>query len=86
VGSAYVDSSRAVAEEFIAGERDEPEEWQNVAALASADLWLTPSEAREVTAALRDALEPFRDRTLRTRPDGTRRVRVMTMLTPHKQR
>jgi hypothetical protein len=37
-----------------------------------------------VTAALGAALEPFHDRTLRNRPDGTRRVRVMTMVTPHR--
>ena len=70
----------------VAGERNEPEEWQDVAALTNADVWLTPDEAREVTATLGAALEPFRDRNLRNRPDGTRRVRVMTMLTPHPKR
>jgi hypothetical protein len=78
-----MDRSRALAEEFVAGERHEPEEWQDVAALTNADVWLTPDEAREVASALGTALEPFRDRNLRNRPDGTRRVRVMTMLTPH---
>jgi DNA-binding transcriptional ArsR family regulator len=84
VGTAYLERSRAVAEAFIAGERDEPKEWQDVAALQNADVWLTPDEARAVTAALGAALEPFHDRTLRNRPDGTRRVRVMTMVTPHR--
>jgi DNA-binding transcriptional ArsR family regulator len=86
VGLAHIDRSRALAEEFVAGERNEPEEWQDVAALTNADVWLTPKEAREVTAVLGAALEPFRDRNLRNRPDGTRRVRVMTMLTPHPKR
>ena len=36
VGLAYFERSRTLAEEFIAGERDEPEEWQNVAALTNA--------------------------------------------------
>jgi DNA-binding transcriptional ArsR family regulator len=86
VGLAYVDRSRALAEEFVAGERNEPEEWQDVAALTNADVWLTPDEAREVSTALAAALEPFRDRNLRNRPDGTRRIRVMTLLTPHPKR
>jgi hypothetical protein len=60
VGLAHIDRSRALAEEFAAGERNEPEEWQDGVALTSADVWLTPDEAR--------------------------RVRVMTMLTPHPKR
>ena len=38
VGLAFFQRSRTVAEEFIAGERNEPEEWQNVAALTNADV------------------------------------------------
>jgi DNA-binding transcriptional ArsR family regulator len=86
VGLAFFERSGALAEEFIAGERDEPEEWQDVAALTNADVWLTPEEAREVSAALGAALKPFRGRNLRDRPDGTRRVRVMNLLTPHPKR
>ena len=85
VGLAFFERSGTVAEEFIAGERNEPEEWQSVAALTNADVWLTADEAREVSAALGAALEPFRDRNLRNRPDGTRRVRVMNMVTPHRK-
>jgi DNA-binding transcriptional ArsR family regulator len=83
VASAYLDSSRALGIEFIATERDEPEEWQNVASLANSDLWLTAEETRDVTAALAAALEPYRNRTARTRPDSSRRVRVMNMVSPH---
>jgi DNA-binding transcriptional ArsR family regulator len=84
VALAYIDRSRAVAEQFIATEREEPEEWQDVAALANADLWLTAEEAREVSAALAAALEVYRSRALANRPDGTRRVRVMNMVVPHR--
>ncbi len=86
VGSAFIDSSRAVAEAFVATEREEPEEWRGVAALANADLWLTADEARTVIAALRAALEPYRRRAVAGRPAGTRRVRVMNLVTPHRKR
>jgi hypothetical protein len=65
VALAFLESSRAVAEEFIATERDEPEEWRYVAALATPDVWLTAEEARTVTAAL----DPYRSRALADRPD-----------------
>jgi hypothetical protein len=80
VALAFFDRSRALAEKFIATERDEPEAWQDVSALTNADLWLSVEETRGLTAALAAAIEPFRDRTLRARPEGTRRVRVMTLL------
>jgi len=39
-----------------------------------------------VTAALTAVLEPYRNRTLADRPEGTRRVRVTNMLSPHRRR
>ncbi|HEX3908869.1 MAG TPA: winged helix-turn-helix domain-containing protein [Mycobacteriales bacterium] len=83
VALAFFDRSRAMAEEFIATEREEPEEWQDVAALANADLWLTAAEAEAVNAALAAVLGPYRERARGDRPDGTRRVRVMNMVLPH---
>jgi hypothetical protein len=74
-----------VAEAFVATEHEEPEEWQDVAALTNADLWLTVAETRTVTAALAAALEPYRGRALADRPDGTRRVRIMNMVSPHRR-
>ena len=86
VGLALIDRSRALAQAFVATERDEPEEWQDVAFLGNADLWLTAEEARGVTAALVAALEPYRGRALANRPDSTRRVRIMNMVFPHPKR
>lgn len=83
VASAYFDRSRALGLDFIATERDEPEEWQDVATLANVDLWMTAEETRDVVAALAAALEPYRKRTARSRPDSSRRVRVMNMVSPH---
>jgi DNA-binding transcriptional ArsR family regulator len=85
VALAYFDRSRAIGEAFLAAAHEEPEEWQEVAALANADLWLTVEETRKVTAALDAVLEPYRDRTLADRPDGSRRVRVMSMAVPHRR-
>ncbi len=84
VALAYLDRSRAVAEAFVATEREEPEEWRHVAFLGNTDLWLTAEETRKVTDALTAVLEPYRNRTLADRPDGTRRVRIMNMVSPHR--
>jgi DNA-binding transcriptional ArsR family regulator len=86
VALAYMDSSRALGEEFIAGEREEPEEWQGLAALSNADVWLSAEEARTVAAALLAVVEPYRERARDERPAGTRRVRVMNMVVPHRAR
>jgi DNA-binding transcriptional ArsR family regulator len=80
---AQVESTRAAAEAFVATEHEEPEEWRDVASLTNADVWLTAEETRCVTAALAAVLDPYRSRTLADRPDGSRRVRAMTMVFPH---
>ncbi|HXZ56188.1 MAG TPA: winged helix-turn-helix domain-containing protein [Gaiellaceae bacterium] len=86
VGRAYIDRSRALAEAFVAAGHEEPKEWRDVAFLANADLWLTVEETRKLTAALAAVLEPYRGRTLADRPAGTRRVRIMNMIFPHRRR
>jgi DNA-binding transcriptional ArsR family regulator len=86
VALAFLERSLAAAEEFMATVHEEPEEWQNVASLSSPDLWLTVEETREVTAALAAALDPYRNRALADRPDGSRRVRVTNMVVPHRKR
>lgn len=86
VGLAFLDSSRAVAEEFIAAGSKEPGEWRDATSLSNTDLWLTVEETDAVTAALAAALEPYRGRTLAGRPDDSRRVRVMSLVSPHRRR
>src|SRR5215475_9507704 len=83
VGLAYLDRTRALGEQFLLNAHEEPEEWRNVAALSNSDLWLTVEETRAVTAALASVLDPYRDRTLRNRPEGSRRVRVTNLAVPH---
>jgi DNA-binding IclR family transcriptional regulator len=83
VALALFDRSRALEQEFLATVHEEPREWRDAAALTSADLWLTPDEAGKVVAALASALQPYRGRVIGTRPDGSRRVRVMNMVSPH---
>jgi DNA-binding transcriptional ArsR family regulator len=85
VGPALIDRSRALAKAFLTTEHEEPEEWQNVASLATADVWLTADEIRTVTAGRAAVLEPYRDRALADRRDRTRRARTMNMVFPHSQ-
>jgi DNA-binding transcriptional ArsR family regulator len=82
---AFIERSRAVAEKLMASERGEPEEWQDVAALANIDLWLTVEESRKVTADLAADLAPYRGRGRADRPVGARRVRVTNMISPHRR-
>ncbi len=86
VGLALIDGSRGLAQAFVATEREEPKEWQNVAFLGNTDLWLSAEETRNVTAAMLAVLEPYRGRSLIDRPDSTRRVRITNMVIPHPKR
>jgi len=84
VALSYLDGSRMIGERFLATVHEEPSAWQDAAALGNTDLWLTAEEARRVAAALVAALEPYRSRALAERPDGSRRVRVMYLVVPHR--
>ena len=86
LGLAILDSSGAVAEEFVAAGSEEPEEWRDVASLGNADLWLTVEETESVTNAFAAVLDPYRSRASADRPEGSRRVRIMTLATPHRKR
>ena len=79
VAAAYFDTTRAVAVEFTEGSPAEPEEWRN-AALINADLWLTAEEFQRVAEELGAVLKPYRRRT---RPAGSRLVRVANVVVPH---
>lgn len=82
VAAAYFDTTRAVAIEFTEGSPSEPEEWRDAAALNNVDLWLTAEEFQQVAEELGAVLEPYRERR---RPAGSRRVRVMNVVVPHKR-
>jgi DNA-binding transcriptional ArsR family regulator len=84
VALAHFDTTRALGQQFIATEHEEPAAWRDAAALGNADVWLTVDETRELAAALTAVVERYRDRSLNDRPDGTRRVRVMNVVVPHR--
>lgn len=86
LGLALLDSSRAIAEEFVAAGNEEPKEWRDVASLGNADLWLTVQETEAVTSALAAVLDPYRGRAIADRPEGSRRVRISLLATPHRKR
>jgi DNA-binding transcriptional ArsR family regulator len=81
VAAAIFDATRTLAVEFTEASPAEPEEWRN-AFLKSADLWLTVEEFQRVAEDLGAVLEPYRGRT---RTAGTRRVRVMNVVVPHRR-
>ena len=84
VASAYFDTTRAIGVEFIEGEHDEPAEWRS-AVLSLVDLWLSAEEFHRVAEELDAVLEPYRGRAGREeRPMGSRRVRVMNVVVPHR--
>ncbi len=81
VATAHFDMTRAIALEFVGAGGAEPEEWRDAATLNSADLWLTAEEAQRLSEELRAVITPYRRRT---RPAGTRQVRVMNVLVPRR--
>jgi hypothetical protein len=81
VGAAYFDATRAVAFDYTENAPNEPEEWRD-AALATADLWLTSEEFRQIAEELSDVIRPYRRRA---RTEDTRRVRVMNVVVPHRR-
>jgi DNA-binding transcriptional ArsR family regulator len=81
VAAAYFDTSRAIGAEFVEAGHDEPAEWRD-AALDNADLWLTAEEFHQVAEELAAVIAPYRRRT---RPAGSRLVRVMNVVVPHRR-
>jgi len=86
VAFAYVDQTVALAQAFAANVHEEPAEWQDATYVGNSDLWLTAEETGKVAGAIAEALAPYRGRTRATRPEGARRVRVMSMIFPHRTR
>jgi DNA-binding transcriptional ArsR family regulator len=85
VAAAYFDTTRAIALEFTEGQHGEPEEWRD-AVLANVDLWLTVDELQQVAEELGAVLDPYRGRAGRGEPPvGSRRVRVMNVVVPHRR-
>jgi DNA-binding transcriptional ArsR family regulator len=82
VAAAYFDTTRAIAVEFTEGSPAEPEQWRDAAALTNVDLWLTAEEFQRVAEELAAVLEPYRGHR---RATGSRRVRVMNVVVPHKR-
>jgi DNA-binding transcriptional ArsR family regulator len=80
--AAHFDMTRAIAVEFTTAGHAEPEEWRDAAVLNNADLWLTAEELQRVGDELGAVIAPYRRRT---RPAGTRQVRVMNVVVPRRR-
>jgi DNA-binding transcriptional ArsR family regulator len=82
VVAAHIDMTRAIAVEFTEAGHAEPEEWRDAAVLNNADLWLTAEELQRVGKELGAVIAPYRTRT---RPAGSRQVRVMNVVVPRRR-
>jgi len=78
----FLDQIRAVATEFLERQADEPPEWQDAAALASHEYWLTADELAKINQAMHDVLAPYELRRRDDRPAGSRRVRIARLAVP----
>jgi DNA-binding transcriptional ArsR family regulator len=81
VVAAHIDMTRAIAVEFTAAGHAEPEQWRDAAVLNNADLWLTAGEFQRMGKELGAVIAPYRRRT---RPAGSRQVRVMNVVVPRR--
>jgi DNA-binding transcriptional ArsR family regulator len=81
VVAALFDATRSIAIEFTEGGHAEPEEWRD-ATLRNLDIWLTAETFQRVAAELAAVLEPYRGGD---RPTGSRLVRVMNVVVPHRR-
>ena len=81
----FLDRNRALIAEFLDREASEPPEWRDAAELASSDYWLTAEELAEVSRALRGVLQPYKDRRRDSRPDKSRRVRLVRLIVPRAE-
>jgi len=82
VVAAHIDMTRAIAAEFTAAGHAEPEQWRDAAVLSNADLWLTAEEFQRVGEELAAVVAAYRRRT---RPAGSRQVRVMNVVVPRRR-
>jgi DNA-binding transcriptional ArsR family regulator len=82
VVAAHIDTTRAIAVEFTAAGHAEPQEWRDAAVLNNADLWLTVEEFQRVGQELAAVIAAYRRRT---RPAGSRQVRVMIGVVPRRR-
>ena len=72
--------------EFTESSHTEPARWRDAGNLVVADLWLTVDETERIGQQLEAVLKPYRDRTVADqRPEGSRRVRAMNLVVPHKR-
>jgi DNA-binding transcriptional ArsR family regulator len=84
--AALIDDSRTIAVEFTESSDTEPADWRDAGILAVADLWLTVDEIEGIGEQLAAVLKPYRERVLEgQRPEGSRRVRAMNIVIPHKR-
>jgi DNA-binding transcriptional ArsR family regulator len=80
--SAFLDRNREIVSEFLEHKSEESPEWTDRIEFSNGDYWLTADELEKVSAGLREVLLPYRDRTRDSRPEGSRQVRIVRLISP----
>jgi hypothetical protein len=81
----FLGRNRALVAGFLEHQASEPSEWRDAVELANGDYWLTAGEVAEISHALRSVLQPYEHRRPGSRPDKSRRVRVMRLIVPRSE-
>jgi hypothetical protein len=63
-------------------ERTQSDAWRDVATVENRALWMTPEEAKELTALHAEFVDRRRGRTAANHPEGARRIRMVSVVVP----
>src|SRR3954451_15829046 len=70
---------------WLARRSSEPKAWRDASAVASGQVWLLPDEVEEISDAVDDLINKFRDRSPEDHPEGSRRVRFAIFAFPSEK-
>ncbi len=80
--TSFLNQDREAAIAWARQEAQQPPEWRDALQVAFGERWMTPEELSTVAATLGSAARLYYGRTRRSRPAGSRRVRISTLVVP----
>ena len=82
--SRLIERDLSILDRYAANEAELDDEWREAASLANYTLYATPTELRELGRRIADWVAPLAREDPATRPDGARRVHVVSWLIPYQ--